>query len=139
MRQSVLIVMALTALLGGCATTRGAGEPKDTAALEHVLEEWAAAWSSSQVEKLLPLFTDDARSDDPADGHPAGRPGDRIARAGPRALRLCLMTNEAAGAYVIAKPPPRPRTMATARSVAARSRPTRFRSRSGSSRTCRGH
>jgi len=30
MRQSVLIVMALTAWLGGCATTRGAGEPKRT-------------------------------------------------------------------------------------------------------------
>jgi len=64
MRQSVLIVMALTAWLGGCATTRGAGEPKDTAALEHVLEEWAAAWSSSQVEKLLPLFTDDVYYED---------------------------------------------------------------------------
>ena len=54
MRQSVLFVIALTGVLG-CATTRGTGVPPDATALEHVLDEWAIAWSSSQVERLLPL------------------------------------------------------------------------------------
>jgi steroid delta-isomerase-like uncharacterized protein len=36
----------------------------DTQALERVLEQWAAAWSSSDVEKLLALFTDDVVYED---------------------------------------------------------------------------
>jgi len=63
MRQSFLFVIALTAVLG-CATTRGTGVPPDATALEHVLDEWAIAWSSSQVERLLPLFTDDVYYED---------------------------------------------------------------------------
>jgi ketosteroid isomerase-like protein len=63
MRQSVLFVIALTGVLG-CATTRGTGVPPDATALEHVLDEWAIAWSSSQVERLLPLFTDDVYYED---------------------------------------------------------------------------
>ena|SRR5262245_36871937 len=63
MRQSVLSVLVLTTVLG-CAMTREASIAPDTAALEHVLDGWAAAWSSSQVEKLLPLFTDDVYYED---------------------------------------------------------------------------
>jgi len=63
MRQSFLFVIALTAVLN-CATTRGTAVPPDATALEHVLDEWAIAWSSSQVERLLPLFTDDVYYED---------------------------------------------------------------------------
>jgi ketosteroid isomerase-like protein len=60
----VLILVCLVASLGGCATAGGTGPQAQTAALEPVLDEWAAAWSSSDVEKLLPLFTDDVRYED---------------------------------------------------------------------------
>ena len=36
----------------------------ETQALERLLEQWAAAWSSSNVEKLLALFTDDVVYED---------------------------------------------------------------------------
>jgi steroid delta-isomerase-like uncharacterized protein len=64
MRQNVLILAAFIALLGGWATTSWAGEPVDTAALGHVLEQWAVAWSSGDVDKLLSLFTDDVFYED---------------------------------------------------------------------------
>jgi steroid delta-isomerase-like uncharacterized protein len=64
MRQNVLILVALVALLGGCAATRGAGAHADPAALERVLDEWTGAWSSGDVTKLLPLFTDDVHYED---------------------------------------------------------------------------
>jgi steroid delta-isomerase-like uncharacterized protein len=35
-----------------------------TADLEAVLDTWAAAWSSHDAEKLLPLFTDDCMYED---------------------------------------------------------------------------
>jgi hypothetical protein len=59
MRQNVLLLAAFIVLVGGWATTGGAGEPVDTAALGHVLEQWAVTWSSGDVNQLLPLFTDD--------------------------------------------------------------------------------
>jgi len=36
----------------------------DVRALERLLEEWAVVWSSSDVEKLLALFTDDVVFED---------------------------------------------------------------------------
>lgn len=36
----------------------------DIRALERLLEEWAVVWSSSDVEKLLALFTDDVVFED---------------------------------------------------------------------------
>lgn len=36
----------------------------DTAALEHAVDQWAVAWSSGDVEKLLRLFTDDVFYED---------------------------------------------------------------------------
>jgi len=64
MRQPAVILVTLVAMLGGCAAARGPGASAQTGALEHVLDEWATAWSSSDVEKLLPLFTDDVRYED---------------------------------------------------------------------------
>ena len=64
MRQHVLILAAFIALLGGCVTTSWAGEPVETAALGQVLDQWAVAWSSSDVDKLLLLFTDDVFYED---------------------------------------------------------------------------
>jgi hypothetical protein len=32
--------------------------------LERVLDQWAVSWSSGDVDKLLPLFTDDVRYED---------------------------------------------------------------------------
>jgi hypothetical protein len=56
----VLVLVALLALVSGGSAARGA----DTQALEHVLDQWAPAWSSNDVEKLLPLFTDDVDYED---------------------------------------------------------------------------
>ena len=36
----------------------------DTQARERVLEQWAAAWSSGDVQKILPLFTDNVVYED---------------------------------------------------------------------------
>ncbi len=60
MRQKLLAFAALLALAGGGSTARGA----DTQELEHVLEQWAVAWSSNDVERLLPLFTDNVDYED---------------------------------------------------------------------------
>ena len=64
MRQQVLILAAFLVLVGGGATTSGAGEHVDAAALGRVLEQWAVAWTSSDVDQLLPLFTDDVLYED---------------------------------------------------------------------------
>jgi ketosteroid isomerase-like protein len=64
MRQNVLILAVFIVLLGDCATMSWAGDPVDTAALGQVLDQWAVAWSSSDVDKLLPLFTDDVFYED---------------------------------------------------------------------------
>src|SRR5258706_6541752 len=54
MPQKLLVLVTLLALGGGGSSARGA----DTKELEHVLDQWALAWSSGDVERLLPLFTD---------------------------------------------------------------------------------
>jgi steroid delta-isomerase-like uncharacterized protein len=64
MRRTLLIPMLLMLVLGGCAATREAGAPPDTVALERVLDEWAIAWSSGDVQRLLGLFTDDVYYED---------------------------------------------------------------------------
>lgn len=64
MRQNLTILMALVGLLTGCATARGAGAHVDTAALERLLDEWTTAWSSSDPDRLLSLFTDDVQYED---------------------------------------------------------------------------
>src|SRR5215510_952414 len=64
MRQHVVILVAFIALLGSSATTSWAGDPVDTAALGYVLDQWAVAWSSGDVDKLLSLFTDDVLDED---------------------------------------------------------------------------
>src|SRR5258708_28592020 len=60
MRQKLLVLVALLALVGGGSSARGA----DTKELEHVLDQWAPAWSSGDVERLLPLFTDSVDYED---------------------------------------------------------------------------
>jgi steroid delta-isomerase-like uncharacterized protein len=64
MRQDTLIVMALVAMLCGCAATREASAPADARALEHVLEEWTLAWSSGDVARVLRLYADDVYYED---------------------------------------------------------------------------
>jgi steroid delta-isomerase-like uncharacterized protein len=54
MRQKLLVFVTLLAFAGGGSSARSA----DTKELEHVLDQWAPAWSSGDVERLLPLFTD---------------------------------------------------------------------------------
>jgi steroid delta-isomerase-like uncharacterized protein len=58
---SVIIVFALVFPV---AVDRSAARAADNQALEHVLEQWAAAWSSNDVEKLLPLFADNVVYED---------------------------------------------------------------------------
>jgi hypothetical protein len=38
----------------------------DNQALEHLLDQWAIAWSSNNAERLLPLFTDNIVYEDVA-------------------------------------------------------------------------
>lgn len=64
MRHPMPILATLVVMLVGCAAARGTGTPEQAGALERVLDEWATAWSSSDVERLLPLFTDDVRYED---------------------------------------------------------------------------
>jgi len=64
MRQNLTILVVLVGLLTGCATARVTGAQVDTAALERVLDQWATAWSSSDPDRLLPLFTDDVQYED---------------------------------------------------------------------------
>jgi steroid delta-isomerase-like uncharacterized protein len=60
MRHTLLAFLAVLALVGGGSATRSA----DSQALERVLDQWAVSWSSGDVDKLLPLFTDDVRYED---------------------------------------------------------------------------
>jgi steroid delta-isomerase-like uncharacterized protein len=60
----VAVTVLPVVVLGGCAGTPEAGAPRDTAALERVLDEWAIAWSSGDVERLLALFTEDVHYED---------------------------------------------------------------------------
>ena len=60
MRQKMQVIVALLVLIGGGSGARGA----DTQGLESVLDQWTSAWSSSDVEKLLPLFTDSVQYED---------------------------------------------------------------------------
>jgi steroid delta-isomerase-like uncharacterized protein len=46
------------------AVSNSAAHAADTQRLENVLEQWAAAWSSNDVEKLLPLFADNVVYED---------------------------------------------------------------------------
>jgi steroid delta-isomerase-like uncharacterized protein len=59
-RQKTLAVVTLLALVDVGSSARGA----DTQGLEHLLDQWAIAWSSNDVEKLLPLFTDSVDYED---------------------------------------------------------------------------
>lgn len=60
MREKLVALVTLLALASGGSSARGA----DTQELEHVLDQWVLAWSSSDVEKLLPLFTDSVDYED---------------------------------------------------------------------------
>jgi steroid delta-isomerase-like uncharacterized protein len=64
MRPNLTILIVLITFVTGCATTRGAGSPVDTAALEGVLDQWPIAWSSGDPERLLLLFTNDVHYED---------------------------------------------------------------------------
>jgi steroid delta-isomerase-like uncharacterized protein len=64
MRQNLTMLIVLVTFLTGCATTRGAGEHVETAALERVLDQWSVAWSSGDPGGLLSLFTDDVQYED---------------------------------------------------------------------------
>jgi steroid delta-isomerase-like uncharacterized protein len=60
MRRKLLIVATMLALASATAPARSA----DTQALQRTLDQWAVAWSSSDVQKLLPLFTDNVDYED---------------------------------------------------------------------------
>jgi steroid delta-isomerase-like uncharacterized protein len=60
MRQKLLVLVTMLALAGGGSSARGA----DTQELERVLDQWVVAWSSSDVERLLPLFADSVDYED---------------------------------------------------------------------------
>jgi steroid delta-isomerase-like uncharacterized protein len=60
MRHKLLIVATMLALASATAPARSA----DTQALQRTLDQWAVAWSSSDVQKLLPLFTDSVDYED---------------------------------------------------------------------------
>jgi steroid delta-isomerase-like uncharacterized protein len=53
--------MVAALMLGGSGS---AARSADRQALEQVLDQWAVAWSSDDVEKLLPLFTDNVEFED---------------------------------------------------------------------------
>jgi steroid delta-isomerase-like uncharacterized protein len=55
------VVLATILALAICSS---AAHGADIQPLEHVLEQWAAAWSSGDVEKVLPLFTDNVVYED---------------------------------------------------------------------------
>jgi hypothetical protein len=60
MRRKLLVIATMLALVSATSATRGA----DTQALQRVLDQWAAAWSSNDVETLLPLFTNNVDYED---------------------------------------------------------------------------
>jgi len=60
MRSMLLLAATILALVSAAPAARST----DTHVLQRVLDQWAVAWSSSEVEKLLPLFTDNVDSED---------------------------------------------------------------------------
>ena len=54
------LIVTVLLLAGSGSPTRSA----DIRALERVLDQWAIAWSSNDVETLLPLFTDSVEYED---------------------------------------------------------------------------
>ena len=60
MRRKLLVIATILALADAGSASYGA----DTEALERVLDQWAVAWSSGEIEKLLPLFTDNVDYED---------------------------------------------------------------------------
>src|SRR5262249_51493356 len=60
MRRKLLAVATMLVLAGAASTAHA----DDTQALERVLDQWAGAWSSSDVDKLLSLFTDNVDYED---------------------------------------------------------------------------
>ena len=74
MRRMLLLAATMLALVSAAPAARST----DTHGLQHVLDQWAVAWSSSEVEKLLPLFTDNVDYEDVTMG---------VANHGSKALR----------------------------------------------------
>jgi steroid delta-isomerase-like uncharacterized protein len=62
--RALPLLVGLAVIFGGCATMREAGPRPDAAALDGVLAAWGPAWSSGDVAKLLPLFTEDVYFED---------------------------------------------------------------------------
>ena len=60
MRRTMPVLVAIFALTLSGTAAYGA----DNQALERVLDQWAIAWSSSDAEKLLPLFADNVVYED---------------------------------------------------------------------------
>jgi steroid delta-isomerase-like uncharacterized protein len=54
MHRRIQVLVTILALTLGSTAAYSA----DNQALERVLDQWAIAWSSSDLERLLPLFTD---------------------------------------------------------------------------------
>src|SRR5262245_61002162 len=60
MRRKLIVVVTLLALANGGSSARCA----ETQELEHVLDQWVLAWSSNDVDRLLPLFTESVDYED---------------------------------------------------------------------------
>jgi len=60
MRRYNPILLVVVLLLAGFSPARAA----DVTALERVLDEWGAAWTAADLNRLLPLFTDDVVYED---------------------------------------------------------------------------
>jgi steroid delta-isomerase-like uncharacterized protein len=58
---AIVITLVTVLILAGDGS---AARSADVRALERVLDQWSVAWSSSDVEKLLPLFTDNVDYED---------------------------------------------------------------------------
>src|SRR2546430_7341520 len=65
MHRNALILTVLVTLLCGCASSRRqVAAPPDTGAIGLLLDEWTAAWSSNDVNRLTRLFTEDVYYED---------------------------------------------------------------------------
>lgn len=60
MRRYNPILLLMVVLLAGFSPARAA----DVAALERLLDEWGAAWTAADPNRLLPIFTDDVVYED---------------------------------------------------------------------------
>jgi hypothetical protein len=60
MHSKLLFFATVIAYAAGGPVAHGA-DPQD---LERVLEAWSVAWSSNDIEKLMPLFTDNVYYED---------------------------------------------------------------------------